>query len=139
MTATQDLTAARPPQQQRLDVHAACTFVTTQSRWLAHALAHADSADVVGTALGLHDASHGSWLRLISDAGAFACEAAAVLGTLYGTQGRVVGSLERGADVRLPDDVRQHVRDLLVRHLEEATAAAVGALRTVEALQTAEA
>lgn len=108
-----------------MDARAACSFLRSQARWLAQALDNADTADVVGTSLGVHDASHAAWLDLIADVERLDSDAAAAVSAVYSYHGRVVGSLERGLDPLLTGQVQGQVRQLLGRRLESLTTAAV--------------
>jgi hypothetical protein len=124
-------TAAPDGDVARLDAAAACTFLQSQARWLTHALANADDPEVVGTVLGMHDASHASWLHLLAATGERDVDAAAQLVTLYGFHGQVVGSLERGVDCRLSIGVQVEVRRLIARRLELLTDEAVALVEEV--------
>jgi uncharacterized protein YPO0396 len=122
MTVMQEL-PARP--EKAVDARTACTFLQAQGQWLAHGLEHASAPDVVGTVLGMHDASHEAWLDLIAAIERADEAAAQEVAALYGYHGRVVGSLERGLDPLLTGAVQHQVRRLLVRRLETLTAQAV--------------
>jgi hypothetical protein len=129
MTATLHLPAGEPAQD--FDAPAACEFLHSQARWLTHALENAESSEVVGTVLGMHEGSHALWLDLISTVQRAAPAAAEELAGVYGYHGWVVGSLERGLDRRIGWAVRRRVRILLARRLDQLTDDAV---EVVEAL-----
>jgi hypothetical protein len=121
MTVMQELPAGP---ERTLDADAASTFLHSQARWLAHALDKANVPEIVGTVLGLHDASHEAWLELIADVERLDERSAQDLAALYSYHGRVVGSLERGLDPLLNGSVQVQVRQLLADRLEAMTSAA---------------
>lgn len=109
----------------------AITFLLSQAAWLRRALERADDPTEVGTALGSHDASHEAWLHLIASVERTAGhDAAQQVAVLYGFHGRVVGSLERGLDLRLDPGVARQIRRILAERLQELTAAAVATITT---------
>lgn len=124
--------AARTTERAPLDRDAAELFVRAQSSWLRQGLARACDPAAVGIVLAAHDASHESWLSLISAVEQRAPgDAARALSTLYAFHGRVAGTLERGPDNRLSAAVAAGVRRLLEERLAELTDAAVTALLTL--------
>jgi hypothetical protein len=112
-----------------LDVERAVLFLEAQASWLRRGLARAADPVAVGVVLGSHDACHESWLALIAHADQVSRDASQVLASLYGLHGRIVGTLERGTDLRLDAVVADQVRSLLGTRLDELTAEAVTTLR----------
>jgi hypothetical protein len=117
-----------PYEEARMNVDAAAHFLRGQASWLCRALMGPGDPSAVGTVLGAHDRSHESWLTLIAGVARVDDDAAQRLASLYGLHGRIVGSLERGIDLRLADDVAEQVRRLLSLRLQEATDEAITAL-----------
>lgn len=111
-----------------VDRNRAALFLRAQSSWLRLGLGRADDPTAVGIVLGAHDASHESWLALIAALEAEDAEAAERVSALYWFHGRVVGSLERGADRRLGADALAGVRSLLAAMLGRLTEEAVARL-----------
>jgi hypothetical protein len=106
----------------------ATAFLRAQSAALHRGLEGVEHRPAVGIALGAHDASHESWLALISaleDAGR---PAARDIAALYTYHGRVVGFLERRLDHRLDDEVRAGLRALMSARLHRLTETAVDAV-----------
>jgi hypothetical protein len=132
MSVMQDLPAGP---DRALDAAAASTFLQSQGRWLVHALDHMEAPDVVGTVLGVHDASHESWLELIADLERFDEATATDIAALYGYHGRVVGCLERGLDPLLSSTVQRQIRHMLSRRLDGMTSRAVELVRDLAARQ----
>lgn len=110
------------PLAEELDPAGAALFLRAQASWLRRGLRLADDATEVGVVLGTHDSSHESWVTLIAavshDLGP---GAAAEVSQLYGFHGRVVGSLERGMDLRLEPEVQRQVRRMLAERLTDMT------------------
>lgn len=131
MTLTLDPTS--DPPSHDLDARAASAFLQSQARWLAHALEHVESTEVVDTVLGMHDASHDRWLGLIAGVERTDGDAAADLTAVYGYHGRVAGSLERGVAEPLGGGVRRRVCTLLARRLDQLTDEAVAIVEDLAA------
>jgi hypothetical protein len=122
-----DLT--RAVESDSLDAPAAAAFLRAQASWLRRGLRLATDPSEVGSVLGTHDASHGSWVSLIAEVERLVGDdAAQQVSQLYGFHGRVVGSLERGLDLRLDAGVQAQVRRMLAERLTQLTDEAVGAL-----------
>lgn len=119
-----------PDANAAFDADAAAAFLSSQAAWLQHGLDRADDPTEVGIVLGTHDATHEQWLQLIGDVERHVGdEAAAEVSLLYGFHGRVVGSLERGSDLRLEPAVVAQIRRMLSERLASLTGAAVAAVR----------
>lgn len=113
-----------------LDGDAAERFLRSQCSWLQKGLHQACDPPEVTRVLSAHDTCHHSWLGLIAAVNeALGDVPARILATLYAFHGRVAGSLERGPDPLLSEEVCADVRALLECRLTTLTDGAVDALR----------
>lgn len=112
-----------------LDRTGAALFLRAQASWLRRGLRLADNPTEVGLVLGTHDASHESWVALIAEIErTLGAEAAGTVAQLYGFHGRIVGSLERGMDLRLDTTIQGQVRRMLADRLTQMTEEAIAVL-----------
>lgn len=103
--------------------HDAARFLTRQTGLLAAAVADGASVDLDGV-LASQDAAHERWLAVIAEVKRRDDDAAEAVEGLYAWTGRVAGTLEREAQLPLPEAVATEVRTGLgVRLLVLAAAA----------------
>jgi hypothetical protein len=132
MSVRRDTPPADPP-APALDVDGTCRFLQIEAGRLHLALDYAEMPEVLGPVLRRHEGSHGRWLHLIAAAHRADDAAADVLELLYSQHGCVVGTLERGLDPLLRNEVRARVRQVLAGELATRTQEALAAVRALDA------
>lgn len=112
-----------------MDTEAVGLFLRGQCSCLQRGLERAEDETAVAIVLRSHEACHGAWLSLIAALERPSPAAAALVANLYNFHGRVVGSLERGPDLRLDAGLRADVRRLLGDRLATLTEETLGAVQ----------